>query len=219
MKLLLEAKAPCLIEGEKEAKGLLSFLLLLQGCAVQDIAARLGLKEEEIKAYEDGILKHHGSLEEYLENIGIEDDEFRALSNYLGRPETSAGAVLVDEEGRYLIEHMALGHYSLPKGHVEKADKDLFDTARREVKEELNLEFELIPGFEKIIRYSPYEGIRKDVHFYLGRVKDKSPLTTQKEEVADAYWLKPEDAYRCLSHNSDRAVLEAAHRFLFRLKK
>ena len=64
--LLLEAKAPCLIEGEKEAKGLLSFLLLLQGCAVKDIASLLCLKEEEIKAYEEDILKYHGSLEEYL---------------------------------------------------------------------------------------------------------------------------------------------------------
>ena len=57
--------------------------------------------------------------------------------------------------------------------------------------------------------YSPYDGIIKTVAW---RVADtiNEDIKTDKKEVADAYWLTPEDAYHVLSYTSDRKVLEWA---------
>ncbi|MBQ7646054.1 MAG: NUDIX domain-containing protein [Clostridia bacterium] len=56
--------------------------------------------------------------------------------------ERSCGAVVykrTDKRVLYLIEHMARGHVSLPKGHVEDGETEE-QTARREIKEETNLD-------------------------------------------------------------------------------
>ena len=56
--------------------------------------------------------------------------------------EKSCGAVVYKIENddiRILIEKMKLGHYSIPKGHVENNETEI-ETALREIKEETNLD-------------------------------------------------------------------------------
>ncbi len=161
----------------------------------------------------DAFYDRYGSLANYFEAIGMSDDEFFALSNLLGKQEKSCGVVCV-RDGRVLIEHMNHGHYSLPKGHVELEDAGEHATAARELKEETGLDIEaFIPGFRTAIYYSPAEGCIKEVVFFLAEVKDGEP-TLQKEEVQGVYWLRPEDAFITLSHDSDREVLRKAFAFL-----
>lgn len=159
----------------------------------------------------DAFIKAYGSLEYYFEYIGLSDDEVKCLSSILGKQEKSVGAVIFSN-GKVLVEHMSLGHYSIPKGHVEKEDKDELDTARREIKEELNLDVELIPSFKTSILYSPFEGINKEVVFYLAKAKNEE-ISVDKKEVSDAYWIKPEDCMRVLSFDSDREVVKKAYIF------
>ncbi len=152
------------------------------------------------------------SLDSYLEGIGLSEDEIYGLKNVLGKQEKSCGAVIF-KDGKVLVEHMAMGHYSIPKGHVEPCDEgDEMKTASREIKEELGLDVEFIPGFRYSTDYSPFPGKFKRV-IWLAAYAKEDEITVQKEEVQDAYWLSPADAVRVLTHQSDRDVVRKASYF------
>ena len=156
-------------------------------------------------------LDRYGSFADYCEAIGLSEDEFVGLSNMLGKQELSCGAV-VFHDGRLLVEHMAKGHYSLPKGHKEKEDADDYATAKREIKEETGLLVSFVPGFSMTTAYSPKPGRFKEVRWFIAETS-LPEMKLQKEEVQDAYWLKPDDAMMVLSHDDDRSVAMAACRF------
>lgn len=162
------------------------------------------------------IESRYGTIENYCSVIGLNEEEIEGLANLLGKQEKSCGAV-VCYQGKVLVEHMVKGHYSVPKGHVEKEDEDDYATARREIKEELNLEVDFIDGFKKAIVYSPKPGRIKRVVFFLAEAKSNK-VTCQEKEVQAAYWLTPEDALRVLSHNSDRSLTYEALKVYFSKK-
>lgn len=159
----------------------------------------------------DAFFDRYGSVEEYLTAIGLTEEEITGLANLLGKQEKSCGAV-VFHQGKVLVEHMRLGHYSVPKGHVEKEDADDYATARREIKEELGLEVDFLEGFRHDVVYSPRPGRIKRVIFFAAEARS-TECVCQEEEVQAAYWLTPEDALRCLTHNSDRDLVYKAIEF------
>jgi bis(5'-nucleosidyl)-tetraphosphatase len=165
-----------------------------------------------LRDVEKRFLDAFGSLEAYMEGLGLNDDEITGLKNVLGIQEKSCGAVIF-RNGKVLVEHMAMGHYSLPKGHVEKEDgDDEKATAAREIKEELGLDVSFIPGFRVSTDYSPFPGKFKRVIWFAAYAKE-GDIHPQIEEVQDAYWLSPADAMRVLSHKDDRSVLKKASYF------
>lgn len=129
--------------------------------------------------------------------------------------EKSCGAVVfyIDSEKiLYLIEHMNGGHYSLPKGHVEK-DETEKETALREIKEETSLDVDIDTSFRETITYSPYSGCQKDVIFFVARAKNLE-FKKQDEEVKALYWLEEQEAINILSHDSDKNVLIKAINYI-----
>ena len=161
-----------------------------------------------IKKFIDLFLYRYGIIENYMEAMGLNDSEIDTIRNIFGKQERSAGAV-VFHENKVLVEHMRLGHYSMPKGHVEKFDKDLEGTAIREIKEETGLDATLLPGFQKDTVYSAKEGKVKRVTWYIATVENEN-TTPQEEEIQDCYFLSPADAMRVLSYESDREILKLA---------
>ncbi len=128
------------------------------------------------------------------------------------RQEYSYGAVVYQIcQGRvfYLIEHMTLGHISLPKGHIEKGETPA-QCARREIKEETNLEVELDQSFSHTIAYSPRPEVMKKVTFFLAEAKTLD-IIAQPEEVSFTQWLPYEEAYLLLTHESDKETLALAN--------
>lgn len=131
--------------------------------------------------------------------------------------EKSCGAVVYRKDGDghlFLIEHMRLGHFSLPKGHVEKGETEV-QTARREIKEETNLDVSVDTGFRSVITYSPYPGIIKDVVFFLAEAVSEE-LINQECEVSGLTWLPFDEAVRTLTFESDRETLRKARDYLER---
>lgn len=131
------------------------------------------------------------------------------------KQEKSCGGVIFREDHAqrtYLILKSTQGHTTLCKGHVEKNETE-HETATREIMEETGLTVEFLRGFREVITYSPYCGCTKDVVFFLARATG-GILTCQPEEVADARFLPFDQAVAALSHTSDRAILQKAHRFL-----
>lgn len=131
------------------------------------------------------------------------------------KKEKSCGAVTFyfrDNVIYYLIEHMALGHYSLPKGHVEGSETEI-ETAEREIKEETNLEVTIDNNFRQVITYSPYEGIIKDVVFFVAEIKSGN-IINQLSEVSDINFLPYKEAMNILTYDTDKEVLAKADVYL-----
>lgn len=129
--------------------------------------------------------------------------------------EKSYGAVLYqDKSGKryYLIEKMKLGHYSLVKGHVEGNETEE-ETALREIQEETSLKAKLDLNFRHTITYSPFEGIMKDVIFFVGEIIGGNPIE-QESEVNKILFLEYDEAYQILTYESDKETLRLAKEYL-----
>ena len=131
------------------------------------------------------------------------------------KKEKSCGAVVYKRgngETLFLVEHMALGHVSLPKGHVE-GDETEQETALREIREETNLEVRLDTGFRHVIGYSPAPGVWKDVVFFVAEaVSDR--LINQESEVAALEWLPFGRAVEAMTFEADRETLTKARDYI-----
>ena len=129
--------------------------------------------------------------------------------------EKSCGAVVYTGDGKerkYLIIRMNLGHCGLPKGHVEKFESE-HETALREVREETGVAVTLIDGFRETVVYALTPRTTKESVYFLGKFDGES-VVIQPSEVS-AYRLCPyEEARGLITYENDRAVLDAAHRFL-----
>ncbi len=129
--------------------------------------------------------------------------------------EKSCGAVIYQiKAGKYyfLIEKMKMGHYSMPKGHVEKKKNEL-QTAYREIKEETNLNVKIDDSFREVITYSPYQDCIKDVVYFIGQVQSGT-LKNQESEVQEIRFLPFDEAYNILTYSQDKKTLLRAYLFL-----
>ncbi len=131
------------------------------------------------------------------------------------KKEYSYGAVVYKKEKDeiyVLIEHMALGHISLPKGHIEEGETP-YECALREIKEETNLNVDLDTTFSYTITYSPKEGVSKDVTFYLATVKNEE-LIPQLSEVSSLEWMEIKKAIEAVTFQTDKDTLLSAYNHL-----
>lgn len=129
--------------------------------------------------------------------------------------EYSYGAVVYkkkDDETIVLIEHMALGHISIPKGHIEEGETEE-QCAIREIKEETNLDVNLDTSFRYTITYSPKENVTKDVTFFLAMPKDET-LIPQLCEVTSLEWVEINKAIEMVTFTTDKETLTHARDFL-----
>ena len=137
--------------------------------------------------------------------------------------EKSAGALIFHENKNieYLLLHYpseaktSREYWDLPKGHIEKGEKEI-DTVKREVEEETGLkDIEIAEGFKEHIKYFfKFRGttIFKIVTFYLARTKTKD-VKISFEHVGYK-WLSYEKALKQLTFENAREILRKAHQFL-----
>lgn len=132
------------------------------------------------------------------------------------KKEYSYGAVIykiVDGNLLFLIEHMGLGHTSLPKGHIEEKES-IEECVHREILEETGVQIKLDTSFSKTITYSPQPETLKDVTFYLAEpINDE--LKPDGVEVISIEWLNFVEAMQALTFQSDKSVLEAAKEIIY----
>lgn len=129
--------------------------------------------------------------------------------------EKSCGAVVYriwDGRLYFLVEHMKLGHISIPKGHVEGNETEE-ETARREIKEETNLDVRMDTGFRQEVSYSPAPGILKQVVFFAAEAVSRE-MKNQECEVSGLEWLPDGEAIRAMTYGTDKEVLTHALEYL-----
>ena len=130
------------------------------------------------------------------------------------KKEKSCGNIVFKKENgvlKVLLIHHNLGHYGMPKGHVELGETEE-ETALREVFEETGISSYIIDGFRKMITYSPKENVIKDVIYFVGETNDFE-TTPQISEVSEAFFTETSKAVELVTHEEEKKVLEKAIEF------
>ena len=119
--------------------------------------------------------------------------------------EKSCGAVIFEGD-KVLVIQQVKGHWGFPKGHVENQETEV-ETAIREIKEETNLDVEIDESHRYVERYSPKEGVEKDVVFFVAK-RTGGDIKVQEEEVKTTEWLLPIEARERLTYETSKRVLD-----------
>lgn len=102
--------------------------------------------------------------------------------------------------------------WDYPKGHVE-AEESEEDTARREIKEEVGLDVNILNGFREQISYKTADDVNKTVVYFICEPKTEKVIL-DKNEVEDYAWLEFDKAMSRLTHNNAKDLLKKAEEFL-----
>ena len=114
----------------------------------------------------------------------------------------------------YLVILNSSGEYGFPKGHVEGNETE-YETAIRELKEETNLEVQIIDGFRRQIEYkfpNKADVMKKSVYF-LGKCI-KNDIVRQESEISEAIFVPIETATKLLSFEETKKILKEAEDYI-----
>jgi len=126
-------------------------------------------------------------------------------------PEPTVGALIVNNEGRILLakSHKWFDKYTLPGGHIEVGESTI-DAVRREVKEEVGLDVEVVEMLlvqEAIFTPEFY----KKKHFifidFYCKSKDQQ-VKLDQDEIQDYIWVYPGAAYNLKLDSFTRKTLD-----------
>ena len=121
--------------------------------------------------------------------------------------EKSCGAIIIDNDKILVLQQVA-GHWGFPKGHVEEGETEV-QTAKREIKEETNLDVEINNNFRYTESYSPAEGVEKEVVYFIAQ-KIGGEIKVQEEEVKKIEWLSYNEALERLTYENSKVLLRKA---------
>ena len=126
-------------------------------------------------------------------------------------PEPTVGALIIDKEGKILLarSHKWFDRYTLPGGHIEVGES-IVDAVKREVKEEVGLDVEVVEMLlvqEAIFAPEFY----KKKHFifidFYCRSKDQQ-VSLDQDEIQDYIWVYPGAAYNLKLDSFTRKTLD-----------
>ena len=132
--------------------------------------------------------------------------------------EKSCGAIVYTVENgiiKYLLVEENSGFHSFPKGHVEN-DETEEQTAIREIKEETDLEVDLITDFRVCEQYNPAEkpSFTKQVVYFLANYSDAKPRVTRPNEVKALKSLSLEESLITIEHENKIVLLKQADEYI-----
>ena len=131
------------------------------------------------------------------------------------KQEKSCGGIILRKQNgvteTLLVKHNK-GHWAFAKGHVEGNETEE-ETALREIKEETGLNVKLDTKFRTTVRYSPREGVEKEVVYFIA-YKTEGNETPQLEEIEQLEWLNLEEAKEQVTYDRDREILLKVQEYL-----
>ena len=116
------------------------------------------------------------------------------------KKEKSCGTIIIDSNKRVLLVKQKLGWVGFPKGHMEQGETEM-ETARRETKEETNLDVIVDEKKRYTISYITSTQIDKEVVYFRAKPISYSSLP-QEAEIAEIMWVDIDEAKPYLSFDN-----------------
>ena len=116
------------------------------------------------------------------------------------KKEKSCGTIIIDSNKRVLLVKQKLGWVGFPKGHMEQGETEI-ETARRETKEETNLDVIVDEKKRYTISYITSTQIDKEVVYFRAKPISYS-LLPQEAEIAEIMWVDINEAKQYLSFDN-----------------
>ncbi|NIO22690.1 MAG: NUDIX domain-containing protein [Candidatus Aenigmarchaeota archaeon] len=121
-------------------------------------------------------------------------------------PEPTVGAIILNNKGEVLVlKSPKWNTYTIPGGHVE-LNETMEDALRREVKEEIGLDVNVIRMLNVSDAIRPRE-FNYEKHFifidFLCRAKH-TDVRVDKKEITDFMWVKPEKAIEMVNDHTKK---------------
>ncbi len=117
--------------------------------------------------------------------------------------EKSCGCVIIDNNKVLLIKDTNQ-NWGFPKGHMENNETEI-ETAKRETKEEVNLDVEIDENNRFEIVYITDTDIEKTVVYYVARPVNKE-IIPQDGEIVEIKWADFEEANQQITFDDVREV-------------
>ena len=128
--------------------------------------------------------------------------------------EKSCGAMVIND-GKVLLVHQTNDVWCFPKGHMEDGETEI-ETALREIKEETNLDVNILDGFKTIEEHTFFKDSEerlKHVTYFIGEYENQE-FKKQEEEVSDIKLMDYEEAMESFQYDNSRRVLKEVEDYL-----
>lgn len=119
--------------------------------------------------------------------------------------EKSCGCIIMDKQ-KVLLVKQTKGHWGFPKGHVEENETEE-ETAKREVKEETNLDVQIDKSKRYTMQYMTDKGKLKQVVLFIAKIIDGSMLP-QESEVAEIKWFSYNEAIQTITYDNAKILFK-----------
>jgi len=119
--------------------------------------------------------------------------------------EKSCGCIIFKDDKVLLIQQTQ-GHWGFPKGHVEEGETEA-ETAKREVKEETNVDVEIDESKRYVETYKMPNGVMKDVIYFVAKPIG-GEIKKQEEEVKNIKWLTFEEAINTITYENTKELFK-----------
>lgn len=120
--------------------------------------------------------------------------------------EEKACGCIVIENNKVLLIKQTSGAWGFPKGHVEH-DETEEETAKREVKEETNIDVKINLEKRYEMHYITDKGKYKKVVFFLAE-KIGGELKKQDSEILEAKWVDLHDAAEIFTYDNTKELYQ-----------
>ena len=131
------------------------------------------------------------------------------------KEEISAGIILFNEDGKFLLLNYPSKHWDFVKGKMEDGETEN-ETAIRETREETGIkDVEFLDGFKEEIEYyfrADNQDIHKKVIFFLGKTKTTNIILSH--EHLDFIWLDYDNALTKITYHNAKNLLKKSKEFL-----
>ena len=121
------------------------------------------------------------------------------------KKEKSCGCIII-KNGKVLLIQQTEGHWGFPKGHMELGETEI-ETAKREVKEETNIDVEINKDKRYVLEYTTDKGIFKEVVLFIAK-KINGDERYQVSEIKTMEWLTYKDAIDRITYDNTRELLK-----------
>ena len=122
------------------------------------------------------------------------------------KKEKSCGTIIIDSNKRVLLVRQKLGWVGFPKGHMELGETEI-ETAKREVKEETNIDVEINENKRYVMEYFTDKGNFKQVVLFIAR-KTSGNEKYQESEIKTMKWMTYEEAINTITYDNARELFK-----------